>query len=71
MNITPQANTLPLATVVNPQTDNLRRENSQREVITKPSAPSQSAAEKGVASDKDKAKTPAQNNEHIDFELVF
>ena len=67
MNIGSQFNTIPVATVVNPQTENLRRENNLREVITQPTAPSQSAAEKGVASDKDKAKTPAQNNEHIDF----
>lgn len=67
MNIVPQANISPLATVVNPQADTLRRENTQREVITQPAAVSQSAAEKGAASDKDKAKTPAQNNEHIDF----
>lgn len=67
MNITSQINTPPLATVVNPPTDSLRRDNLQREVITQPAAVSQSAAEKGAASDKDKAKTPAQNNEHIDF----
>jgi hypothetical protein len=67
MNITPQYNSLPLATVFNPQTDNLRRENNQREIIAQPAAASQSAAEKGVASDKDKAKTPAQNAEQYDF----
>lgn len=67
MNITSQINTPPLATVVNPPTDSLRRDNLQREVITQPAAVSRPAAEKGTASDKDKAKTPAQNNEHIDF----
>ena len=58
---------MPVATVVNPQTDSLRRDNHMREVITQPTALSQSAAEKGVASDKDKAKTPAQNNEQVDL----
>ncbi|MGJ8691725.1 MAG: putative metalloprotease CJM1_0395 family protein [Thalassotalea sp.] len=67
MNITTQSNNLPLATVVNPPTDSLRRENSQREVITQPAPTHPSSAEKGVASEKDKAKNPAQNNEHIDF----
>ena len=67
MNIAPQTTFSPIATVVNPQTDSLRRENHQREVITQPAAMAKSAAEKGVASDKDKAKTPAQQNEHIDF----
>jgi len=67
MNIAPQTSFTPLATVVNPQTDSLRRENHQREVITQPAAMAKSAAEKGVASDKDKAKTPAQQNEQIDF----
>ena len=38
-----------------------------REVITQPVALSQSAAEKGVASERDKARTPVQDNEFIDF----
>ncbi|WDD98911.1 putative metalloprotease CJM1_0395 family protein [Thalassomonas actiniarum] len=67
MNITPQFNYLPLATAVNPPTDNLRRENHMRDVIAQPAALSQSAAEKGVASEKDKARTPVQDNEFIDF----
>ncbi|GHE96828.1 putative metalloprotease CJM1_0395 family protein [Thalassotalea profundi] len=67
MNITPQNITLPLATVVNPQTDALRRENNQREVIAQPAAASQSAGEKGVSSDKDRARTPGQQNEAINF----
>jgi hypothetical protein len=70
MNITPQTHTLSIPTAVNPQTDNLRRENNLREVIAKPAAASQSAAEKGVASDKERGKTPAQNNESIDFENI-
>jgi hypothetical protein len=68
MNITPQA--IPIPTAVNPQTDNLRRENNIREVIAQPAAASQSAGEKGVASDREKAKTPAQNNEFVDFENI-
>lgn len=70
MNITPVNNQLPLQTAVNVQTDSLRRENHQREVINKPEAPHHSVAEKGVASDKDKARTTAQQNEHIDFSNI-
>ena len=65
MNITPQYTNTPIPTVVNPATENLRRENNQREVITQPAALSQSAADKGVGSDK--SKSPTQQNEHIDF----
>ena len=67
MNITPQAPNLSIPTVLNPHTETLRRENSQREIISQPAALSQSAAEKGVASDKERGRTPAQNNENIDF----
>ena len=70
MNILTQTSSLPLATVVNPPTDSLRRENSQREVITQPTPTHQSAAEKGVASDKERARTPAQNNEQVDFAAI-
>ncbi|TWX58586.1 putative metalloprotease CJM1_0395 family protein [Colwellia hornerae] len=70
MNITPQTPTLSIPTAVNPQTDSLRRENNIREVITKPTASSQSPAEKGVASDKERGRTPAQNNENVDFESI-
>ncbi len=67
INITPQAPNLSIPTVLNPHTETLRRENSQREVIAQPAALNQSAAEKGVASDKERGRTPAQNNENIDF----
>ncbi|WP_448547000.1 putative metalloprotease CJM1_0395 family protein [Thalassotalea fusca] len=67
MNITPLPTTLPTATVFNPQTESLRRENQQREVITQTAPLNQSAAEKGVASERERAKTPAQFNEQIDF----
>ncbi|WP_448556533.1 putative metalloprotease CJM1_0395 family protein [Thalassotalea montiporae] len=71
MNITTQVNQLPLATVVNPPTDSLRRDNVQREVITQAPALSQSAAEKGVASERERARTPAQNvEEGIDFAAI-
>ena len=70
MNITPQAPNLSIPTVLNPHTESLRRENNQREIITQPSAPSQSAAEKGVASDKERGRTPAQNNANIDFASI-
>ncbi len=67
MNITPHAPTIPIPTVTNPATEALRRENHQREVITQPAAVSQSAAEKGVASERERAKSPAQQNEQVDF----
>ncbi|MFD2167294.1 putative metalloprotease CJM1_0395 family protein [Thalassotalea euphylliae] len=68
MNIVTQVNNLPLATVVNPSTDNLRRDNVQREVITQPAATNPSAAEKGVAGERERARTPNQNvEEGIDF----
>jgi len=67
MNITPHTANIPLATVVNPPTEGLRRDNHQREIITQVSATHPSVAEKGVASDKDKARTPAQTNEQVDF----
>jgi hypothetical protein len=67
MNITSQSYNLPIATAVNLPTDSLRRENQQREVIAKPEALNQSAGEKGVASDKERGRTPAQNNEQVDF----
>lgn len=67
MNITPHTANLPLATVVNPPTEGLRRENNQREIITQVSATSPALAEKGVASDKERARTPAQTNEQVDF----
>ena len=67
MNISSQLPSLPISTVVNPPTETLRRENNKREVIVKPEAAAQSAADKGVGTDKDRAKTPAQNNEQVDF----
>jgi len=70
MNITPHNPTTPVATVVNPPTEGLRRENNMREMITPPAAVSQSAAEKGAASEKEKAKNPGQKNEDIDFTSI-
>ncbi|MBL4942557.1 MAG: hypothetical protein JKY81_12960 [Colwellia sp.] len=67
MNITPQVPNLSIPTVLNPPTESLRRENNQREIITQPAATSQSAAEKGVASERERSRTPAQNNANIDF----
>lgn len=67
MNITPHAPNLSIPTVLNPHTESLRRENNQREIITQPAALNQSAAEKGVSSDRERGRTPAQNNENIDF----
>ena len=70
MNITPQVPNLSIPTVLNPHTESLRRENNQREIITQPAATSQSAAEKGVASDRERSRTPAQNNANIDFASI-
>ena len=70
MNITPQVPNLSTPTVLNPHTESLRRENNQREMITPPAATSQSAAEKGVASDRERSRTPAQNNANIDFASI-
>jgi hypothetical protein len=67
MNITPHTTNLPIATVINPPTEGLRRENHQREIITQVTAANPSVAEKGVASDKERARTPAQVNEQVDF----
>ena len=67
MNITPHVPTLSLPTVANPPTESLRRENHQREVISQVAATNQSAAEKGVASEKERARTPTQTNEQVDF----
>ncbi|WP_057829987.1 putative metalloprotease CJM1_0395 family protein [Colwellia sp. TT2012] len=67
MNITPHVANLPLATVVNPPTESLRRDNHQREIITQVTATNPSAAEKAVAADKERARTPAQVNEQVDL----
>jgi len=70
LNITPQVPNLSIPTVLNPHTESLRRENNQREIITQPAPTSQSAAEKGVASDRERGRTPAQNNASIDFASI-
>lgn len=64
MNITPHINHLPVATSVNPSTDNLRRENIQRPVITAPTQTSGSPAEKSTT---DKEKTSGQTGEQFNF----
>lgn len=67
MNITSHTPMISMPTVANLPTESLRRENLQREVITQVSATNRSAAEKGAASEKERARTPAQNNEQVDF----
>lgn len=67
MNIIPHSTNLPVATVVNPATEGLRRDNNQREIISQVGATNPSAAEKGVASDKERARSPSQANETFDF----
>lgn len=64
MNITPHVNPLPIATAVNPPTDNLRQENAHRPIITAPTQTSGSPAEKGAA---DKQKAADQPNEQFNF----
>ena len=70
MNIIPQVPNLSIPTVLNPHTESLRRENNQREIITQPAPANHSAAEKGVASDRERSRTPAQNNANIDFASI-
>lgn len=70
MNITSNPTNIITPTVVNPPTDSLRRENSQRELIAKPVAAQQAAAEKGVASEKERGRSPAQNSQDVDFESL-
>jgi hypothetical protein len=70
MNISSQLTSSPLATVTNLPTESLRRDNNQRELIAKPEAAAQSAAEKGVASEKERARASAQNHEQIDFASI-
>jgi hypothetical protein len=67
MNIAPNTANIPLATVVNQATETLRRENNQREVISQVAATNAAAAEKGVASDKERGRSPSQTNEQVDF----
>jgi len=64
MNITPHVNPLPVATAVNPPTDNLRQENANRPIITAPTQTSGSPAEKGTA---DKQKAADHPNEQFNF----
>lgn len=70
MNISPQNADLPLVNVANQATASLRRDNQQRDLITRPEPSAQSGAEKGVASDADKSQTPGQNVDLIDFESI-
>ena len=70
MNISSQLTSSPLATVTNLPTESLRRDNNQRELIARPEAAAQSAAEKGVASEKERARASAQNHEQIDFASI-
>lgn len=70
MNISFQSADIPLVNVANQATASLRRDNAQRDLITKPEASAQPGAEKGVASDSDKSQTPSQNVDSIDFESI-
>jgi len=64
MNISPHITPTPLATSVNPPTDLLRHENTQRPVITAPTQTNGSPPEKGTA---DKHKAFNQSNESFNF----
>jgi len=64
VNISPHITPTPLATSVNPPTDLLRHENTQRPIITAPSQTNGSPAEKGAA---DKHKAFNQLNETFNF----
>lgn len=70
MNISSQSADIPLVNIANQATASLRRDNAQRDLIAKPEASAQPGSEKGVASDSDKAQTPGQNVDLIDFESI-
>ena len=70
MNISSQSAEIPLVNIANQATTSLRRDNAQRDLITKPEASAQPGSEKGVASDADKSQTPGQNVDSIDFESI-
>lgn len=65
MNINSQINSLPLATVVNPPTESLRRENNLREITPPPAAPTPSAAEQGVANGDEQGTSYQPNTDQV------
>ena len=58
--VTPYPTNIPINTV-NVTTESARRDNQLREMITKANANDPGAAERGVANEHEKAKTPQQN----------
>lgn len=66
--VTPYPSNIPINTV-NVTTELARRDNQLREVIAKPAANQAGAAERGVASEQDKARPGQQNPNNFDGEL--
>ncbi len=66
--VTPYPTNIPINTV-NVTTESARRDNQLREVITKPSAVEAGVAERGVASEHDKSKSPQQNQNSVEVNL--
>jgi hypothetical protein len=66
--VTPYPSNIPINTV-NITTESARRDNQLREVIAKPSATEAGVAERGVASEHDKSKTPQQNQNSVEANL--
>lgn len=66
--VTPYPTNIPINTV-NVTTESARRDNQLREVITKPSAVEAGVAERRVASEHDKSKSPQQNQNSVEVNL--
>ncbi|MCJ8268496.1 MAG: catalase, partial [Psychrosphaera sp.] len=66
--VTPYPTNIPINTV-NVTTESARRDNQLRELITKPSATEAGVAERGVASEHDKSKSPQQNQNSVEVNL--
>jgi hypothetical protein len=66
--VTPYPTNIPINTV-NVTTESARRDNQLRELIAKPSATEAGVAERGVASEHDKSKSPQQNQNSVEVNL--
>ncbi|NQZ09099.1 MAG: catalase [Algicola sp.] len=66
--VTPYPTNIPINTV-NVTTESARRDSQLRELIAKPSATEAGVAERGVASEHDKSKSPQQNQNSVEVNL--
>jgi hypothetical protein len=66
--VTPYPTNIPINTV-NVTTESARRDNQLREMITKPAATEAGVAERAVANEHDKSKTPQQNQNAFEANL--